>query len=79
VLPVVKDAPPEELFRGLRATATLKGYVGAVLTKLGVDNRVQAARVAFRAGPGPLSGVHLLKLNQLTFTKSAGWPLLNVR
>jgi len=29
---------------------TVKGYVSAILTKLGVDNRVQAARVAFRAG-----------------------------
>jgi len=29
---------------------TVKGYVSAILTKLGVDNRVQAARIAFRAG-----------------------------
>ncbi len=29
---------------------TVKGYVSAILAKLGADNRVQAARVAYRAG-----------------------------
>lgn len=29
---------------------TVKGYVSAILAKLGADNRVQAARLAYRAG-----------------------------
>jgi hypothetical protein len=54
-----------------------RGWTG---TAVSIEQECGAAlKLFFNAAPPDSSADQRLKLNQFTFTKSAGWPLVNVR
>src|SRR5262249_13965030 len=76
---IVISSASSRAVRGPPAFFLVRGGARRSTPSMPIETACGAALQISATPPRPVSSCYRLKLNQLTFTKSAGWPLENVR